>query len=224
GPAVRRSRARAARVPRHGRPGPPERVHSREAHALASLSPTAHVPCPAWVRASRRTGRQTGKVTEPSLSERPAMPPPGASSPELLVAKLRGSARHLFWSALLLVAVAGATGYFYDNLPAPFGNGVLFAAAGILVILGVLWPWLSWLSRTYTITTRRVIARRGMFGRHRAELSHRRGYTISMRRSLFQRMGRTGTLELAGGVSDPLRLENIPDVALVHETLADQVE
>ncbi len=64
----------------------------------------------------------------------------------------------------------------------------------------------------------------GLFARHRAELSHTRGYTISVRRGLLQRMWGAGTLTLSNGVEPPLRLVNVPSVALVHETLVDQVE
>ena len=144
--------------------------------------------------------------------------------PELLVARFRGQARRLMWSALLLIAVAGATGYFFNNLPTPFENWRLFAAAGLIVLAAVVFPFLVWLSRSYTITTRRVIARSGLFRRHRAELPHARGYAISVRRGILQRIWGSGNLTLPGGVDAPLRLVNVPSVALVQETLADQIE
>lgn len=33
-----------------------------------------------------------------------------------------------------------------------------------------------------------------------------------------------GTVTLSNGVDAPLRLPNVPNVTLVHETLADQIE
>ena len=45
------------------------------------------------------------------------MPPPGTPSEELLIARFRSHARRLFWSALVLIATFGATGYFFGNLP-----------------------------------------------------------------------------------------------------------
>ncbi len=151
-------------------------------------------------------------------------PPPGSPAPELLVARFRGNARRLFWSALVLIAVAGATGYFYDNLPEPFQNWMLLAAAGLIVLLLVVIPFLVWVSRGYSITTRRVIARWGVLARHRRELPHARGYQISVRRGPLQRVWRSGTLTLDNGVDEALRLVNVPDVVLVHEVLVDQVE
>lgn len=148
----------------------------------------------------------------------------GAPAPELLVARFRGHARRLLWSALVLIAVAGALGFFYGNLPAPFENWMLLTAAGAVVLFLVLMPFLSWWAHVYTITTRRVLERSGVFGVRRRELSHVRGYTIVERRGLLQRMWRAGTLVLSNGVDVPLRLANIPSVGLVHEALVDQVE
>jgi uncharacterized membrane protein YdbT with pleckstrin-like domain len=149
---------------------------------------------------------------------------PGAPTPELRVARFRGHARRLTWSAIVLVAVAGATGYLYGNLPAPFENWMLLTAAAVVVLFLVLLPFLSWWSHVYTITTRRVLERWGIFGVHRRELSHVRGYTVQERRGLLQRMWGAGTLVLSNGVDQPLRLADVPSVALVHEALVDQVE
>ena len=137
---------------------------------------------------------------------------PGAPTPELRVARFRGHARRLTWSAIVLVAVAGAVGYLYGNLPAPFENWMLLTAAAVVVLFLVLLPFLSWWSHVYTITTRRVLERWGIFGVHRRELSHVRGYTVQERRGLLQRMWGAGTLVLSNGVDQPLRLANVPSV------------
>ena len=152
------------------------------------------------------------------------MPPPGVPSEELLIARFRTHARRLFWSALVLIAVFGATAYFYDNLPAPFENWMLLSAAGATVLLLVLVPYVIWFSRSVTVTTRRVIANRGVGARNRQEMSHARGYTIGVRRGVLQRVWGVGTITLSNGVDAPLRLANVPNVTLVHETLADQIE
>jgi uncharacterized membrane protein YdbT with pleckstrin-like domain len=149
---------------------------------------------------------------------------PGVPTPELRIARFRGHARRLTWSALVLIAVAGAVGYFYGNLPAPLENWMLLTAAAVVVLFLVLLPFLSWWSHVYTITTRRVLERAGVFGVRKRELSHVRGYAIQQRRGLLQRMWGAGTLVLSNGVDQPLRLVNVPSVGLVHEALVDQVE
>ncbi|MER7796950.1 PH domain-containing protein [Microbacterium sp. NPDC096154] len=160
----------------------------------------------------------------PTPAARPATPPPGTKPPELLIASLRGHAGHLFWSALLLIGVAGAVGFLFGNLTPPFEDWMLLVGAALLVLLGAVLPFLTWLSRTYTITTRRVIARRGLLSRSRTELSHARGYTVATRRSVLQRMRGTGTLTLSDGVDGHIELRDVPGAALVGEVLADQVE
>lgn len=152
------------------------------------------------------------------------MPPPGVPAEERLIARFRGHARGLFWSALLLIAVFGATAFCYGNLPEGFENWMLLAAAAAIVLLGVIVPFARWAARTYTITTRRVIVRQGLGARQRRELSHVRGYSIGVRRGILQRLWGAGTITLTNGVDAPLRLVNVPSVALVHETLADQIE
>lgn len=163
-------------------------------------------------------------VTQPTAyTGRPVTPAPGSAATELRVARLRAHARRLVWSALVLIAVSGTVGYFWGNLPAPFEDWMLAVAAGAVTVLFVLLPYARWLSHTYTITTRRVIERSGLFGRNRTELAHARGYAISERRGPLQRLWGAGTLTLTGA-DRTLRLVNVPSVRLVHETLADQVE
>ncbi len=60
--------------------------------------------------------------------------------------------------------------------------------------------------------------------RGRREMSHARGYTIAVRRGPLQRLWGSGNIILSNGVDAPLRLANVPNVTLVHETLADQIE
>lgn len=152
------------------------------------------------------------------------MPPLGAPAEELLIARFRGHARRLFWSALVLIAVCGATAYLFDNLPAPFENWMLLSAAGAAVLLLVVVPYVVWYSRSATVTTRRVIVKQGIGARSRQEMSHARGYTIGVRRGILQRLWGVGTITLTNGVDAPMRLANVPNVTLVHETLADQIE
>jgi len=144
--------------------------------------------------------------------------------PERRIARLRAHGRRLFWCALVLIAVAGAVGYFTGNLPDPLQNWMLWAAAAAVVLVLVVIPYVRWFTHTYTVTTRRVIEQSGFFGRRRTELPHARGYTITERRGPLQRLWGAGTLVLSNGVDEPLRLVNVAAVRLVHEALSDQVE
>ncbi|KAA9111253.1 PH domain-containing protein [Microbacterium rhizomatis] len=164
-------------------------------------------------------------MTQPTTyGGRPVLPGPGAATPELRIARFRTHARRLLWSAIVLIAVAGAVGYFLGNLPAPFEDWMLLTAAAVVVVLAVVLPFLLWWGHTFTVTTRRVMERSGLFGQRSRELSHVRGYTIGVRRGILQRMWGAGTLTLSNGVDAPMVLANIPSAELVHEALVDQVE
>lgn len=152
------------------------------------------------------------------------MPAPGAPVQELLIARLRSHARALFWSALVLIATCATVGFFVGNVTAPFESWMLFAGGAVIIIFAVIVPFIAWLTRSYAITTRRVIESGGFLTRRRRELSHARGYTVALRRGPLQRLWGAGTLTLSNGVDEPLRLTNVPNVRLVHEVLVDQVE
>ncbi|MEN2738068.1 PH domain-containing protein [Microbacterium sp. X-17] len=163
-------------------------------------------------------------MTQPTFAGRPLTPAPGVPVEELLIARVRQHPRRLFWSALVLIAVGGACGFFYGNLPEPLANWMLLTAAAVVILLLVLLPYVSWLSRTYTITTRRVIARSGLFVRRSTELTHVRGYTIAVRRGPLQRLWGIGTLRLSDGLGATFVIKDVADSALIHEVLVDQVE
>ncbi|GAA1689054.1 hypothetical protein GCM10009808_02480 [Microbacterium sediminicola] len=165
-------------------------------------------------------------MTQPTTyGGRPMTPAFGVEAPEMLIAKLRTRRPLLMLlPAVLLIVVAGAAGYFYDNLPAPYENWMLLTVAAALILLLVFLPFLAWRAHTYTITTRRVIERRGLFRVRRAELAHVRGYAVRLRRGPLQRVFGSGTLILTNGVDAPLRIAGIPRASLVHEVLIDQVE
>lgn len=172
-----------------------------------------------------------GAVTEQTAySGQVPTPLQGAAAPELRLVRLRRHARRLFWSALVLVAVSGAVGFLTGNLPeavtavVPFADAALWIAAGVVVLLLVVLPYLRWIAHTYTITTRRVVEQSGIVRRRRTEIGHARGYTITQQRGPLQRLWGTGTLVLSNGVETPLRMVDVPAVRLVHETLVDQVE
>lgn len=142
---------------------------------------------------------------------------------ELRIATFRGSAAALLWSALVLIAVSGATGYLLTNLPDPFEDWMLLVAAVVVVGGLVIVPWWRWASRQYVLTTRRVIVTRGLIIRRRRELLHAAGYGTELSRGPIQRVLGTGTLRLSSGESE-IELKSVRTPKLVSETLADQVE
>lgn len=143
---------------------------------------------------------------------------------ESVVAGLRPHARVLFWPSVALLAVFGATGYFYGSLPEPWQNVALLAAAAALVLLLWLLPLASWLNNRYTITTRRIIFRHGFFVRTRQELLHSRGYDVTVRQNWLQSLAHSGDVLINAGLEQPLVLKDVPDAELVQQVLHDLME
>ncbi|MBC7442269.1 MAG: PH domain-containing protein [Ramlibacter sp.] len=143
---------------------------------------------------------------------------------ETVVAGLRPHARVLFWPTALLLVACGATGYYYGSLPEPWQNSALLATMVAVVLLLWLLPLVSWLNRRYTITTRRIIFRRGFFVRTRQELLHSRGYDVRVRRNWLQSLVGSGDVVINAGPEHPFVLKDVPNAVLVQQVLHDLME
>ena len=87
---------------------------------------------------------------------------PAAQPPERVVARVRRHARILILPAVLLILVAGATAYGIGIVPESWQVLAVLGGAVVVVLLGSFLPFLAWLTRRTTITTRRVIVRSGV--------------------------------------------------------------
>lgn len=149
---------------------------------------------------------------------------PASAPAERVVARLHPHARRLFWPAVLLIAVCGATGYFAGSFPESWQNVAVLVVAGLIVFFFCFLPLLFWLTTRYTITTRRVILRRGFFVRVKQEVLHSRGYDVTVRTGWLQAMSRSGDVLIETGQGHPLVLADVPSAALVEQTLHDLIE
>ena len=143
---------------------------------------------------------------------------------ERVVARLRPNARALFWPALLLIALPGVAVYGISLFPETWQHIAIVAGAAALFVLLVLFPYIFWLNHRCTITTRRVIARRGFFVRERREIFHSRGYHVTLKRTWLQSAFRSGDIVISSGVEKPLVLRDLPGADQVLDTLQDLIE
>jgi len=152
---------------------------------------------------------------------------PGAAHtvrPEVVVARLRSHGRALFWPCMVLVADAAATGYFGGAFAEPWMNGAVLGAGALVAILLFLLPLIAWLGRNYTITTRRIVLRGGIFVRTRQELLHSRGYDVTVRKAGLQALFGSGDVLINTGLEHPVVLRDVPGANLVQSTLHDLME
>ena len=144
--------------------------------------------------------------------------------PEAVVARLRPHGRALFWPSLALIAILGATGYFYGSFDEVWQNLAVLGGALLLGVLLWLVPLLHWLGRHYTITTRRIVLRSGFFVRLRQELLHSRGYDVTVRQNGLQQLFRSGDVLINTGLDRPVVLRDIPSAELVQSALHELME
>lgn len=143
---------------------------------------------------------------------------------ERIVAQLRPRAGRLFVPAVIVVGTCGAVGFFYGSFDDPWQNMLVLAGGlAVLLVIGLL-PLAAWLSRRYTITTRRIILHNGFFVRVRQELLHSRGYDITVRKNAMQSMFRTGDVRINSGLQKPVVLKDVPNPYLVQSVLHDLME
>jgi membrane protein YdbS with pleckstrin-like domain len=144
--------------------------------------------------------------------------------PERILARLRPHGRVLLLPSLVLVAVAGAVGYFGGVLEESWQVTALYGAAALVVVLFCLVPLLAWLGHRYVITTRRLVLRRGLLVRVRQELLHSRGYDVSVTRGPLQAVFRSGDVRINTGLEAPVVLRDVPNADLVLRALQDLME
>jgi len=147
-----------------------------------------------------------------------------AQPAERVVARLRSNARRLFWPSLALIVAAGAVGYFAGRVGEVWEVVLLWSAAAAVVLLLFLLPLAAWLSRRYTITTRRLIIRHGFFVRVRQELLHSRGYDVSVRRTWLQSAFRSGDVLINSGLEHPVVLKDVPKADQVQRALNELMD
>jgi uncharacterized membrane protein YdbT with pleckstrin-like domain len=152
--------------------------------------------------------------------------PEGAptSPPERIVARLRPNARALFWPSIVLIATCGGLGYLAGQFDEVWENVLLWSTAAAVVLLLFLLPLAFWLSKRYTITTRRIIMRHGFFIRVRQELLHSRSYDVTLKRTWLQSAFRSGDVRINSGLERPVVLKDVPKADTVQRALNDLME
>jgi len=147
-----------------------------------------------------------------------------AGATEQVVARMHRNARVLFLPALLFIALVGGVVYLLGIAEETWQLAGGLTAAGLLFLFGVLVPFLFWLTRSYTLTTKRLIVRHGLFTRTRQEVLHSRGYSVTVKRGPLQTLVGSGTIIVDSGNERPLVLADAPGAVLVQSTLHELVE
>ncbi len=137
------------------------------------------------------------------------------------VMSVRTHWKSLVAPVVLLFAVT-AFGSFCAALvpdgPYRYGARVAIAIAGGLVVLRLsVWPFLQWLTTTYTLTDRRLVNRSGVLRRTGRDIPLRRISDVVYERTLSDRLFGCGTLVVstANDAGETL-IDDIPHVGEFH--------
>ncbi|WP_315501719.1 PH domain-containing protein [Actinomyces radicidentis] len=122
--------------------------------------------------------------------------------------------------ALLLVAAVVGTVYAPESWN-PWGYVAIWVVWLLVTIPLLLVPWMRWMSTTYTVTTKRVITRSGIFNKTGHDLPLSRISDVQQDRSAVDRLFGAGTLRLQTSADDPLTLTDVPQVETVQVEIAN---
>ena len=144
---------------------------------------------------------------------------------EVILTTLRTHAKVLVGAALVLLVAALGGGFAAAMMPAswqPVGYILLAAVLAMVLTVWVLAPFLRWRTSTYTITSRRVITRKGILNRSGHTVPLARITDVSYERSLLDRLLGCGTLRLRTAADgQALTLPDVPDVEKVQLMLTE---
>ena len=144
---------------------------------------------------------------------------------EQVVVHMHTHAKALILPAIVLIIVGAAVGVAWALIPAKFSPYGQAAAAGIGLLLMILWsliPFLRWRTTTYTITNRRLITRSGILNKIGKDLPLMRINDVSYQRSLMDRMLGCGTLNIqTASEGGTIVLTDVPDVERVHVAMTE---
>lgn len=132
---------------------------------------------------------------------------------------MRTHPKALVGPVLVLVVVVAGAGTALGVMPPSLGRwapGAVVAIAAVLLVLGTVVPWLRWLTSTYTVTNRRIIAQHGILTRSGHDLPLNRVNDVSYERGILDRILGCGTLVLTTAADDPVTLPDVPRVEQVQ--------
>ncbi len=151
------------------------------------------------------------------------LPPKLLGADEHEIVHTRTHAKALIRPVLALILVAAAAGAAAAVVPAdarPLGQYAIAVAGALLALWWAVAPYVRWRTTTYTLTTHRLVARRGVFSKSGRDLPLNRIAEVSYQQGVVDRMFGCGSLLVQTAAEDgPLILNDVPDVAEVHREL-----
>jgi uncharacterized membrane protein YdbT with pleckstrin-like domain len=136
---------------------------------------------------------------------------------ERIVLSTRTHIKALVVPAILLVLICAADGFLLALTDQKWARIAIIAVAVIILIWRVILPFLNWLTASYTITNRRLIARSGLITRVGRDIPLYRINDVKYERGLLDRLLGCGTLVISDASEEGHQtLRDVPHVENVH--------
>jgi len=141
---------------------------------------------------------------------------------ESIVFSTRTHVKALLMPALVLILVAGAAGYGLGQVDNKVVRYVIAAVALVVIVVYTVWPFLNWLTTTYTVTNRRLTTHSGVISRTGHDIPLARISDVSYEKGLLDRILGCGTL-IVSDASEQGRVQllDVPQVEKRQLQLSD---
>ena len=124
---------------------------------------------------------------------------------------------------VLLVGAAAVGSFYVPEDSRYWALPTIWIAVLLLSIPLILVPWIKWITTTYTVTTKRVITRKGIIKRTGHDLPLTRISDIQIEKDFDDRIFGCGTLALQTSADDPLLLRDVPKVETVQVEISNLI-
>jgi len=151
------------------------------------------------------------------------------SDDEQVVLHMRTHWKALVVPVLVLVVTVGLASFAEAAMPGSSYRGWLRLAVLVVAVLVVarwsVWPYLRWLTSTFTLTDRRLVTRSGVFARQGRDMPLARVNDVSFSHTFVERLLGCGTVVVeSAGERGQLVLTDVPRVEYVQRELYRVVE
>ena len=148
------------------------------------------------------------------------------SRDEVVVRHMHTHIKVLLWRfnvEILLLVVGVVASVMAPTSWQPWGVLAIWVVVLVLSVPLLLVPWLQWYMHTYTVTTKRIITRSGIFSRIGHDLPLTRISDIQLDKDVTDRFFGCGTLALQTSADDPLLLHDVPQVETVQVEISNLI-
>lgn len=151
------------------------------------------------------------------------------SDDEQVIFHLHTHVKALIVPVVVLLVLAAGVGFGLGALPdgetiGTIGRWALLIVGVVVLIAWVIWPFLTWLTTTYTITNERLVTRQGIITRTGRDIPLRVINDVAYEMHLNDRILRCGTLVVsAASEQGQVRLDDVPKVQQVQLRLNELV-